>query len=198
MPTAIATATIVPQCFRFLEVTPPSSLDDDSDKAQDAAEQYPTALRQCLEAADWSFASVFVMLPPAIIPLPFTSDPDLPYTYTLPGDIVRLQEVGDLGVRWRRDAAALRADDAGPLRVRYTAMVDDETSLPANFRVVVALHLALLLAPRWLVTQSKTQALEARAADLMKLAMRQDARMASEARYDGLPDQGDWAAEATR
>jgi hypothetical protein len=104
--------------------------------------------------------------------------------------------VGDGWTRGRRDREGLRADEAAPLVIRYTGTVDNEAALPATFQTAVALALAVLLAPRWLGTQSKAEALRADAARILKQAMREDARMASEARYDGGPDQGDWVAEA--
>ena len=198
MPTPIAASTIMTQAFRFLEATPPSSFDDDSEQAQAAAEQYPVALRQCLEAADWSFASTLVFLPLAELPLTVAADPDLPYLYNLPGNLVRIHEVGDNFTRWRKDAAGLRADDTAPLRLRYTANITNETNLPANFLVAVSLHLAILLASRWLPTQSKVQALEMKAQEALRLALRQDAANASAARYDDLDAQGDWVTEALR
>jgi hypothetical protein len=197
MPTPIAVATIVAQAFRYMEVTPPSSLDDDSQKARDAAEQYPNALLQCLEASDWSFASVIVSLPAAALPGTVASDPDLPYFYRLPGDLVTIQEVGDGLTKWRRDREGLRADAVAPLRLRYTGTIINEASLSATFRDAVALTLACLLAPIWLTTDSKQQRIDAQRERALKKAIRQDARTASDARYDGLPDQGDWASEAT-
>ena len=198
MPTPIAISTIVAQAFRYMEVTPPSSLDDDSPKARDAAEQYPNALQQCLEAADWSFASVIVNLPAAVLPGTVALDPDLPYFYNLPGDIVRIQEVGDKNTAWRRDREGLRADMSAPLRLRFTSTITNEATLPATFRDAVALTLASLVAPIWLTTDSKLQRIDALRERALQKAMRHDARSASDARYDGLPDQGDWADEATR
>lgn len=198
MPTGIANSAIVAQTFRFLEVTPPSSLDDDSDKARDAAEQYPNALRECLELVDWSFASVLVFLPPSVRPLTIAADPALPHFYMLPGDLIRIHEVGDDGTRWRRDLAGLRTDAPAPLRLRYTALITNEGALPATFRRAVSLTLAGLLGPTWLTTDSKLQRLEYQRQQALKDAIRQDARTASDSRYDGLPDQGDWVSEATR
>ncbi len=196
MPTA--TSSIVAQAFRCMEVTPPSSLDDDSQKAAAAKEQYDVALRMALEAADWSFASTLVALPLYTLPLAAAADPDLPYSYSLPGDLVRLHEVEDGSVKWRRDAVALRANVAAPLRIRYTAMVTNEAALPATFQIVVALQLALLLAPQWLTTVGKIERLEGAHARALTEAKRQDARMAAQARYDGLEDQDDWVTEARR
>lgn len=198
MPTAIANATIVAQAFRFMEVTPPSSLADDSDKARDANEQYPEALKQCLEAADWSFASVRVDLPEVARPLTVSHDPKLPYFYRVPGDLLIIREVGDKGTAWRKDRDGLRADMSAPLPMRYTGMITNEAVLPAQFRKAIALTLAGLLSPRWLTTDSKIQRNETLCEKALKKAMRDDARMASDARYDDQPDQGDWADEATR
>lgn len=196
MTTPSATSIIVAQAFRFMEVTPPSSLDDDTEKAAAAREQYEIALRMCLEAADWSFASTLVNLPLFTPPETTAADPNFPYSYSLPGDLVRLHEVGDGSVRWRRDAVALRADQTAPLQIRYTSMITNEAALPATFQIAVALQLALLLGPRWLTTNSKMDGLAGQHSRAISEARRQDARMAASARYDGLDDHGDWVAEA--
>jgi len=198
MPTPIAASTIVAQAFRFMEASPISSFDDDSEQAQAAREQYPAAMAQCLEEADWSFASTWADLPAAALPAGAAANPDMPYVFMLPGDCVTVQEVGDGDTRWSRDAIGLRADDPGPLSIRYTAMVVNEALLPATFQVAVALHLAVLLGPRWLTSHSKMESLKAAAEVALKKAMRHDARNASQARYDGQEDQGDWVAEALR
>lgn len=200
MPTPIAVSTIVAQTFRFMEAGPISSFDDDTEQAIAAAEQYLTALHSCLEACDWAFASTLAYLP-ELVPLPGSvtaTDPDLPYLYALPADLLIIREVGTDWTAWRRDREGLRADDAAPLRIRYTAAVTAEASLPATFRTAVSLRLATLLAPRWLTTQSKIQYLQIQFEDALKAAMRHDGRNASSARYDGQQDQGDWASEAVR
>lgn len=196
-PVPIAASTIAAQAFRLMERGPISSFGDDSDQARDAAEQYPLALDACLEAADWSFASVYAELPRVTtLPLTVTADPDLPYLYAMPADIVILREVGDGCTRWRRDRAGLRADDPGPLPVRYTGRIDNEAQLPAMFQTAVSHALAVLLAPRWLGTQAKIEALRRDAQATLKAAMRHDARQSSGARYDGLDEQPDWVSEA--
>jgi len=198
MTTSISTSTIVAQAFRYMEASPIASFDDASEQAQAAAEQYPNALRLCLEAADWSFASVLVHLPEALLTLGVIADPDLPYAYAPPGDAVRLHEVGDFNTAWRLDRDFLRADDPAPLRLRYTSLDLNEAQMPATFRDAVALRLACLLGARWLTTQSKMQDLESRAQLQLKTAMRQDARTASQQRYDDLAQPDDWVSEATR
>ena len=196
MPTPIAASTIAAQAFRFMEMSPISSFDDETEQALAANEQYPVAMSLCLEAMDWSFASVLANLP-EVVPGPTdAADPDMPYLYAMPGDLVRLHEVGELGTQWRRDRSGIRADAAAPLRVRYTAKVTNEADLPATFQTAVALQLALLLAPRWLHTQSKIADLDQKFSRMLKAAMKQDSQMASSARYDGLPDQPDWVSEA--
>lgn len=196
MPLAIAAATIAAQAFRFMELSPISSFDDDTEQAQSAAEQYPNALLHCLEAADWSFASVFANLPQKV-PGPLdATDERLPFLYALPGDLISFREVGDRHTRWRVDLLGLRADQAAPLPVRYTCTITNEAKLPATFRTAVSAQLAVLLAPRWLGTSSKIEALKGDAPGYLKAAMRQNTRQASEARYDGLDDQDDWVQEA--
>lgn len=198
MPEPIATSTIVAQAFRLMEMGPISSFADDTPQARDANEQYPEAMRLCLEASDWSFASELAWLP-EIAGLPANRiDPALPYTYNLPGSCVRLLEVGDETVKWRRDKAVLRASAPGPIKIRFTEMVTDENRLPATFRVAVAYRLAAMLAPIWVGAQNKIDGLEDGALRAMAKAERMDARQASPQRYDNGTDSGDWATEATR
>lgn len=178
-----ATAAIASQAFRAMEMAPFSSFADDTPQAQDAAEQYLIARRMCLEACDWSFASTVADLP---LKIDGVGDRDLPFVYALPGNCVRLIHPVDTYVRWRVDGRLLRADAKGPLTVRYTADVEDETILPAVFQTAVALRLAALLSPRWVGSDTKTRALEDGAELHLKNAMRQDARSASAQRYDGM------------
>lgn len=180
-----------------MEISPISSFADDTEQAQSAIEQYPIALAQCLEAADWSFASQLVALPLATLPENWISDPTLPYLYALPGDLVMIRQVGDYAsTAWRRDQGYIWADAAAPLRLRYTKRITNEAALPATFQVAVAHALAMLLAPQWMATSSKIAEIEQRASYTLKTAMRNDSRMASAMRYDGRPMGGDWATEA--
>lgn len=196
MTAPIAVSTIAAQAFRFMELGPVSSFSDDTEQAQSAAEQYPLAMASCLEACDWSFASVLAFLPEVAAGVGHAVDEALPYSFLIPPDVVMLREVGSRAARWRRDRGILRANEPGPLKVRYTGQITDETNLPATFQAAVALRLASLLAPRWLGTASKIEALEARAAQSLKSAMANDAGNASPERYDGLPEQPDWLTEA--
>lgn len=155
-------------------------------------------MRECLGRADWSFASAIAKLPEATLPATVAEDPELPYFYQVPGDLVRLLEVGDPDTRWRRDRDGLRAEIAGPLRIRYTAQVTNEAILPAAFQTAVALRLATLLGPRWLGTATKLRELDRRFEAELAQAKKQDSRSASGARYDNdLTDSGDWSQSAT-
>jgi hypothetical protein len=137
-------------------------------------------------------------LPEAVRPQTVAEDPELPYFYQVPGDLVRLLEVGDQHTAWRRDRDGLRADAPAPLRIRYTAAVANEAVLPAAFQTAVALRLAVLLGPRWLGTATKLRELERRQEAEMARAKKQDSRSASGARYDhDLTDSGDWSQAAT-
>lgn len=196
-PEPIATSTIVTQAFRLMEKSPISSFADDSEEASAAAEQYPVAMEMCLEACDWSFASFVRSLSElSALPQNVPAEPDLPYAYALPGNLVHVQECGTTGTNWRVDAELLRADQAGPLRIRYTGSVDNEANLPAIFRTAVAYTLAALLAPRWVGTRTKIADLNDMAATMLKRAMARDRNQASPSRYDGQPDSGDWATGA--
>ncbi len=196
---AIAASTIAQQAFREMELSPLNSFDDDSEQAQAAAEQYPEALGLVLETADWSFASVLAELSASDLPLGSAVDATLPYFYAPPGDAVKVRECGPerQNIRWRRDRDGLRSEQAPPLRLRYTAMIADETQTSASFRLAVALQLAILLAPRWLGTATKIDALKRNFEMKLKKAQREDARNASDARYDNQPETEDWANGST-
>lgn len=198
MPTPIATSTIVAQAWRFMELSPISSFDDDTEQARSAAEQYPNALRECLARADWSFASVVENLPEATRPETVAEDPELPYFYQPPSGLVRLLEVGTATTRWRLDRDGLRADAPAPLRVRFTGEITNEAILPAAFQTAVALRLAQLLGPRWLGTRSKLQILDQQFDIEIARAKKQDSRSASGQRYDNsLTGGSDWSQDAT-
>lgn len=199
MAQASSTSFILGQAFRFLKLAPPSSFDDDSDKARDAAQLYPVALRACLEAGDWSFASVVANLPQATLAATQDVDDDLPYAYQLPGDCVTIRRVGDGDVAWRIDKGELlRADQSGPLKIRYTATVDQEAKLPATFRLAVAARLASEMASYFGEAKSTVEYVDARYQALIKEALRADRTSASAERYDGQRPGCWWADEVTR
>ncbi|WP_226783191.1 hypothetical protein [Oceaniglobus trochenteri] len=197
--TPIAASSIAAQAFRFMEMGPISSFQDDSEQAQDALQQYPVALRSCLEACDWSFASTYRQLSEAALEAPQIVDPALPFAFLVPADCVRLREVQPVTVRWRIDGLTLRADVAGPLTVRYTARIENEAQLPATFQTAVSYRLATLLAPRWMATRTKIADLATAGQQTLQDAERIDARSASSARYDGRDARwsDDWVAGAT-
>lgn len=191
----IAASTIVQQAFRVLELAAPSSFGDESPQAAAASEQYPEALRMCLEHADWSFASDLADLPPAEPGTDVVTDPELPNTFVLPATFVALRQMYVDG-NWRLDRRFLRTDMTGPLKIRFTAMITDETQLPAWFRLAVALRLATLLSPQWLGDVAKRDRIAQDAEISLRQALRFDARNASPKRWDGLDRQEDWALGA--
>ena len=197
---AVIGSMIVAQAFRYMKLAPPSSFEDDSDKARDAEQMYPLAVGTVLEAGDWSFASRAARLPQlASLPALVAADDDLPWSYKVPGDFVAMRQVEDGETAWRIDEdGLLRADAPGPLRVRYTRMLDNLDARPSNFRLAVAARLATYLAPTYLDAAAATEQLESLAETLAKKALRADARSASEQRYDGRPIGGIWADEVTR
>lgn len=200
MATPIATSNIITQAFRLMEVSPPSSLADNSEKAKAANEQYPIALRMCLEQEDFSFARRFVVLSRANTPEGLMADPELPFFYTLPPDLLKLRKVVDNYARWRIDGDYVVADvnaDAG-LQIRYTRKIENETRLPATFQTAVSYQLAIFLAPKFVGSRTKRSDLQVDGANALRLAIKNDAVSASAARWDGLEDQGDWVCEAIR
>lgn len=197
---AIATSGIVSQAFRYMEMAPITSLEDDAEEAIAARDAYPDALDMMLERADWSFASVMVALPEVgALPPPDVPDPDLPHIFKRPADLAVLRQVGetrDLGLRWRKDRDWLRANRPGPLLIRYTSRVQNEDHLPALMRECVALQLAVLLMRRWVPTHTKHDALRRQLAEAVQEALHADARMASSEPYHPHAG-GDWVREAT-
>ena len=198
MAQAIATSNIVAQAFRYMEMSPISSLGEDSEEAQAAAEQYPNAIAMLLELADWSFATVIRNLSRlSALPDGLAMDPDHPYLFVLPAECLAVRQVGDPrdAVGWRVEKSHMRSDHPGPLRVRFTSRVTDEDKLPALFRNAVSLQLAALLAPRWVHSHTKTQGLEERLQHAISAALHADARMASPDRLER-GSSHDWVSEA--
>ena len=195
MAQSIATAEIVQAAFGYAEMPPPSSLGDDSAPARAAAALYPISLDGALERADWSFASSLLKLSEVTVSV---VDEELPHTYVPDGSILRIRDVRPAGTAWRRDGTYLRADAPGPLLIRATVRVPNETLLPAVFKDFVALDLAAKMAGRFATSANRAQILSERAHDALREALSADARQASTRRWDGGTGDGDWVAAVTR
>ncbi|MGR3456080.1 hypothetical protein [Pseudooceanicola sp.] len=194
--TPYAASTIAQQACRFIEKSPISSFADDTPLAQAIAEQYPTALKSCLENHDWSFARRLVILPLATLPEGIPADPELPFSYKLPADFVSLRHVQD-GAKWRRDENFLRADVTPNLTVRYTRRIEKEDALPATFQTAIAAALAVLLAPEYVGTRTKRETLKNDATDFLAGAVASDKLSASGTQWSGQEGGGeDWAGRA--
>lgn len=198
MASPTATSTIVTQAFRFMELTPPSSLADNSEKANAANEQYEIALRSCLEQEDFSFARTLVSLPAADVPEDVTIDTNLPFYFPLPTDLVKFRSVQSDHLKWRIDGTVVRTDAPGNLTILYTRLITDEKNLPAMFQTAVSYQLAVLLAPKYVASRTKRADLVSDGANALRMAIQNDAVSASHARWDGQEDQGDWVYGAVR
>ena len=204
-PVDVGASAIVAQAFRFVQTAPIGFFENDTEQRVTAAEAWTDAHDACLLNCDWSFASAIVALSLSDLQAGQRADADLPYFYKLPGDVIQLREVGLQGVtRWRIDTEGLRSDQAAPLRVRYTSRVTDPALLPASYRLAVALHMAVRLAPRWIGRTANMYALEGSANKALMRARLADARTANAAPAvvkDTLwaddADDLDWASEAT-
>ena len=193
-----AAASIVDQAVILMEKSPPSRFGDDSPEAQDAARHYPEALRSCLEACDWSFASRTVLLNRiAALPEGMIATSDFPYLFALPDDHLVPRQVGDRSTRWQVEDIYLRADDAGPLHLRYTRVIDNERQVSARFRLAVAAELAVRLSPRWLGTATKVEGLIGQAEVSLRRAMAADKANASQVTWRGDEPQ-DWVSGIAR
>lgn len=196
MATPIANDGIVAQAFRLMKMPAVSSLQDSSDEAQAALAQYPVALDFCLELCDWSFVSTLADLAEATAAI---TDADFPYAYVLPSACVNLREVQPHGVvRWRRDGDFLRTDEPTLLRVRYTRRETNEGRLPATFKTLVSIQLAIDLGPQFGMSHAREDRLRKRFDDVEAQAKRADRISGSQTRYDGRDDDTDWVQEAVR
>ena len=181
-----------------MEQSPISSLGDESDEAQAAADQYPTSRQSVLQMHDWTAASELKKLPMVALGLTELADTDLPYAYNVPSDFLRLQAVIPDNVKFRLDRKYLRADQSGGLTIRYTVDLTAETEIPPLLRTAISYRLAADLAPQFTTSANRAARLQTEFEAAVKVAMRADARGASPKRHDGLMDEGDWVGWATR
>lgn len=193
--TNIATSLIAQQAFTELGLRPISSYGDDSPEAVAADQRYSTALDMVLESYDWAIARR--MITPPALAVPPTDDPDLAYAFALPGDTLTVRHVfGDL--RWRREGHTLRAN-AATLRALVTVRLTDEGAMTATLRHVIALQLAVLLAPTYAPTRAKRADLETMLTQALMQARMNDRTSASGHQIDGRdPMQAaDWPEQVT-
>ncbi|MEM9579056.1 MAG: hypothetical protein AAF891_00095 [Pseudomonadota bacterium] len=195
---SIAASSIAAQAFRFMELSPPSSFQDDSPKAAAAKEQYPLALGLCLELYDWSFARKHATLPPIAEGSIEYDDPQLPGQFSIPGDMVKIRSTVPEDVSWRLDGLRIFASVTDALTIRYTYRVNNEALLPALFQTLVSYELAVRLAPTYVSSRTKRAQLKEDMAGAFDMAKRTDGHTASEKRYDGDDHFVDWAQEAIR
>lgn len=198
MATPIAASNIAAQAFRMMELSPLSSFADGSPQARDAGEQYEPALRMSLEVYDWSFERVLVSLPEIAAGSDLVADADLPHSYQLPSDCVKLRLVQPKEAKWRLDGRVLRSDQAGGQLIRYTKLATNEAILPFTFQTAVSAQLAVLLAPKWVRTRSKREKLENYLERQIYKAKQEDGYSASSHRHDGDARHTDWVTEALR
>lgn len=202
----LATSGIIGQALRYMRLSPVARMDPDAEVLPALVDAFDQSINTCLQASDWSFASVLVSLPLAALPAGAASDDSLIYSYSLPGDLIILRRVGDAGTRWRCDAGHMRADAPAPLTIRYTARMTREEFLPATFKTAVALQIASLLGARWAGAVIAADDIAMQASMILKQAMREDSRHAVAERAladralagDGLGygSTNDWASEA--
>jgi hypothetical protein len=197
-PVDLATSAIIGQALRFMRLPPVARFDPQAEVLAALTEAYAEAMDDCLQAADWSFASVLANLPGSALPAGDIADDPMPYAYQPPGDMICLRAVLPSCTRWRLDKGLLRADRAAPLTIRYTARVTIEAALPATFRLAVSLHIASRLGARWAGAAIAADDIAGQALQTLKQAMRDDARSAAPQRATHTPDLGyggdtDWA-----
>lgn len=202
-PLDIGLSPIIGQALRFMRLAPVARHDPGSELLPALSEAFDAAADNLLAAADWTFASSVVTLPPVNLPTDVASDDRLSGTARLPGDLVALRQVWPAGTTWRVDGLWLRHDAPAGLTIRYTARVTREEVFPAAVCAALALDIALRLAGRWAGVGADPEALEDATRRTLKQAMRDDSRQASAARWTepaagGLVYGGsaDWALEA--
>lgn len=194
--TSLATSTIIAQAFRLLKLGRPSSLADDDERVATARDFYPQALDMVIEANDWSFASHITSLSETT-DAEAGADARLPFIYALPNDCLTVREIIGYSASWRRDGRFLRADIAENIDLRYTRKLTNESMLTSAARHIVALQLAIMMAPTWVETLSDRDRLSDMKVRALRDAARADAQTATPAHYrEGAG--GEWAAEALR
>lgn len=193
----IATSTIATQAFIYMELRPLSSYADDSQEAEAARVIYSEARDIVLSSYDWAIARRVVSLP-AYAGDDLVAEDDLPYAYRLPDGALVVRHVYTQNL-WRQDALYIRADEAAPLKLRYTARVDREKDLPAVLRTAIALQMATMLAARYVTNRGKRRDLIDQLDAALAEARRQDQHSASPMLFDtgqATSLSGDWVSEA--
>ena len=199
-PLVLAASPIIGQALRFLRLATIAMTDPGSDLLPALTDAFAQSADDLLASADWSFAGVLAILPSVNLPVP---DDSLPASAMLPGDLIVLRQLWPRGARWRIDGTTLHHDAPGPVTIRYTARVTRQEALPATFQTALALRIALRLAGRWAGSGAHPEDLELKAGDMVRQAMRDDARQASEARWANqaqgliIDRHEDWATEVT-
>lgn len=200
MTVPVATSTILPQAFRIMEVSPPSSYDDNSEKARAAREQYPTARDMVLERYDFSDSRWVVTLAQYTLSEARQEypDPNLPFTVRLPDGMLKLRCVYDGDTfKWRKDGRLIRFDkDIETLTIRGSRRIEREPDMDATTRTLIAYQLAALLAPRFVTTRTKKVTIRNEMAEVASVAIANDAHTAAAYQLDGYED-GDWVEAAT-
>ncbi|MDZ7919986.1 hypothetical protein [Rhodoferax sp.] len=181
-PLDLATSAVIGQALRFMRLPPVARFDPAAEVLTALAEAHGRAMDECLEAADWSFASVLASLPGAALPPGDIADDSMPHGYQLPGDLIQLRQVIPANAVWRIDQGLMRADQPGPMAIRYTARVTLEAVLPAQFQLAVSLTIAAMLGARWAGGVVSGDDMAGQAHEALKLAMRNDARSAAPTR----------------
>lgn len=190
---AVNHGAVLTKAFSFLELTPFSTFGDDHPFKQAARDFYPAALDECLAWYDWSFASTLKAVPEATAAV---ADPDLPFAYAVPADMVQLRAVKPQDVKWRLDGGLIRADAVAPLLIRYTVRLEDIEKAPQRFQTAVAYRLAALMSPRISKSVNRVDVLERKAQDELRAVSFADRTAASPRRDDGLCEQPDWTSAA--
>jgi len=198
MSVAIATSTIAQQAFRFMGIGTLSSLGDTDPRVVAAAEQYTPSLKMTLEQVDWSFASTVASIPENSASSAIVADPRYAHTFALPEDLLILREVLVDNVSYRADQDLLRCTAPGPLKIRYTRLIDKEDRLPATFQTAVSAQLALLMAPEYVKTERAIGRINDALSTAIDRAARNDAVTASPKSYQQTSSGGDWVSEACR
>jgi hypothetical protein len=178
-PVDLATSAIIAQALRYMRLPPISMFDPSNPILPALRDAFDLAMDEALGAADWSFASVLAVLAPAGLPIADIADDAMPYAFQAPADAIMLRRVGNAGTAWRMDRGLLRADQPGPLTVRYTARITIEAHLPATFRTAVAMQIAAGLGGQYAGATIAADDLALQAAQTLKQAMREDARHAA-------------------
>jgi hypothetical protein len=148
-----------------------TSLTDPSIAATECSRLYQPSLEKLQREHLWNFCKKRASLPA------MGSAPAFEYShqYNLPTDFLRLIDVG-ADVEWSLESGKILINQAGPLRIKYVALVEDPSKFDSIFREALASYMALELCEIFTQSRTKKEALFAEYEYTLRKASSTDAK----------------------